>query len=365
MLVLQESVIDELEAAIRTGSPEKRVETLRRITDLFLQQSDQLNDEQIGLFDDVLGHFVERIESRALVELSNRLARVDNAPLDVIRSLARHDEIAVAGPVLSESIRLTTHDLVEIARTRGQEHLLAISGRSELEEKLTDVLLARGNREVMRKVAGNAGSEISAVGFAALVRASENDESIAKATGIRADLPATLLRELLARAAESVREKLLAQAPVHVRREISAVLSDITAQINEEASRPRDFAKAQRFVELLHNNGELDEVTLLGFATERKFEEVVATLALLSESTIDMIKPLMRSQRVEGLLVPCRAARLRWPVVRAVLDCRFMPALTKEVLGQVEAEFNKLTAPSAQRLLRFWKVRETSARSAG
>jgi hypothetical protein len=115
---------------------------------------------------------------------------------------------------------------------------------------------------------------------------------------------------------------------------------------------------------LLHNNGELDEVTLLGFANERKYEEVVVALAVLSETSIDIIKPLMKSPRVEGLLVSCRAARLRWPVVRVVLECRLMPALTREALAQTEIEFGKLTEQSAQRLLRFWKVREASARSA-
>jgi uncharacterized protein (DUF2336 family) len=364
MPILQESVIDELETAIRDGSSERRIETLRRITDLFLEQSDRLNDEQIGLFDNVLGHFVERIESRALAELSDRLARIENAPLDVVRSLARHEEIAVAGPVLAESSRLTTSDLVEIARIRGQDHLLAISGRDELEDRLTDVLLMRGNSDVMHKVATNGGSQISAVGFAALVRASENDERLAEATGIRGDLPVTLLRELMSRAAESVREKLLAQAPVHVRREISAVLAEITTRMDEEATRPRDFTKAQKFVELMHSNGELDEATLIGFATGRKYEETVAALAALSETTIDIVKPLMKSARFEGLLVPCRAAHLRWPAVRAVLECRIMPALGKEALAQAEVEYNKLTAPSAQRLLRFWKVREASGRTA-
>ena len=54
----------ELEAAVTTGTPEKRVETLRRITSLFLDQADQLNEQQIGVFDDVLLHLVQRIEPK-------------------------------------------------------------------------------------------------------------------------------------------------------------------------------------------------------------------------------------------------------------------------------------------------------------
>jgi uncharacterized protein (DUF2336 family) len=116
----QRSLIVELEEAITSGSSEKRVETLRRVTDLFLGEADRLNEAQVGLFDDVLCHLIRRIETKALVELSGHLAPVDNAPIEVIQRLARNDEIAVAGPVLAHSARLTTGDLVEIAGTKSQ-----------------------------------------------------------------------------------------------------------------------------------------------------------------------------------------------------------------------------------------------------
>jgi uncharacterized protein (DUF2336 family) len=77
-----------------------------------------LNDDQIAVFDDVLRKLIERIETRALVELSSRLAPIGNAPIETIRRLAWSDEIAVAGPVLSGSARLTTNDLVKIAATK-------------------------------------------------------------------------------------------------------------------------------------------------------------------------------------------------------------------------------------------------------
>src|SRR6202158_6525113 len=102
------SLIADLEDAIKSGSQDRRVETLRRVTDLFLNDADRLNEAQIGLFDDVLCHLIKRIETKALVELSGHLAAGDNSPIEVIRRLARNDEIAVAGPVLTQSARLTT-----------------------------------------------------------------------------------------------------------------------------------------------------------------------------------------------------------------------------------------------------------------
>lgn len=145
----QPSLIGDLEGAIQNGSDEKRLNTLRRITDLFLTSSRRLSEKQIEVFDAVIGQLIMRVEDRALIELSERLATIENGPIEVIRRLANDDKIAVAGPVLSQSARLATSDLVDIANSKSQDHLLAISSRSYLEEVLTSVLVKRGNTAVL------------------------------------------------------------------------------------------------------------------------------------------------------------------------------------------------------------------------
>ena len=64
---------DDLDAVPRNGSPDKRVDLLRRVTDLFRRLADRLNDEQIGAFDGVLAQPVNRIEAKAPAEISTRL----------------------------------------------------------------------------------------------------------------------------------------------------------------------------------------------------------------------------------------------------------------------------------------------------
>jgi uncharacterized protein (DUF2336 family) len=141
-----ESLIVELERVTHGGSPERCAETMRRVTDLFLTGAERYSEDQVLLFENVLGLLVERIERRAREELSTRLALVDNAPIRVIRRLAQDDEIAVAESVLRQSSRLSDNDLIEIAQTKGQGHLLAISERPKINPAVTDVLLDRGNR---------------------------------------------------------------------------------------------------------------------------------------------------------------------------------------------------------------------------
>ena len=125
------SIIAELEDAVRGGSSAKRVETLRQVTDLFLNDGERLSDDQVKVFDDVLCLLIARVETRAKAELSKRLAPLDYAPFEVIQHLAWDDEIEVAGSVLANSSRLGTDVLVEIASSKGQDHLLAISGRRQ------------------------------------------------------------------------------------------------------------------------------------------------------------------------------------------------------------------------------------------
>ncbi|MEA2929378.1 MAG: hypothetical protein QOG38_1806, partial [Hyphomicrobiales bacterium] len=88
-MIAQQSLIDELEEAVQSGSPEKRVDTLRRVTDLFLLTPAQLNAEQIGVFDHVITHLVARVETKARAELASRLAPIAQAPSDAIQCLAR------------------------------------------------------------------------------------------------------------------------------------------------------------------------------------------------------------------------------------------------------------------------------------
>lgn len=359
------SLFDDLDDVLRNGSADKRVDMLRRVTDLFLSDADRLNDQQIGVFDEVLGHLINKIETKTLAEISARLAPVENAPLDVTLRLARHEAIAVAGPVLTASTRLTTHDLVEIARTGGQDHLLAISERVTIETDVTDILLDRGSRAVVHKVAGNSGAKLSETGFAALLEASETDEKLAERTGLRLDIPVRLLRELLMRATEAVRLKLLSRAPPELQDEVRIALQIASDAVDRESSAPRDFQTAKAFVELLKQNNELHESTLLGFAQSGKYEEMVVATSLLCSASLEIIKPLMQSPRNDGLLIPCKVADLSWGTVSAIMDAKLpSSAKSKQDRERLKNDFAKLTKPNAERLLRFWQVRHVSAKTA-
>jgi hypothetical protein len=125
-------------------------------------------------------------------------------------------------------------------------------------------------------------------------------------------------------------------------------------------SKVRDFTAAKRFVARLKAHGELNEETLLGFAKQRKYEETVTVLAELSQSTIEVVRPLMQSLRDDGVLIPCKAAGLSWRTVQAVLESRFATgSVGPHELARAKGQFARITAESARRLLRFWQVRSS------
>jgi uncharacterized protein (DUF2336 family) len=354
----QHSVIEELEAAVRSGSQERRVQTLRRVTDLFLNEADRLNEAQVAVFDDVLCHLVKRIEAKALAELSTVLAPVDNAPVQIIRKLASDDDILVAEPVLAKSTRLSNEDLIEIAQLKSQKHLAAIAGRSALDETVTDVLLDRGDRKVRQTVAGNFGARFSERGFLNLVENAANDETLAKTIGLRVDLPFQLLRTLLEKATQEVRAWLLAAAPVETQETIKQALLKVSNDVAWEALAPRNFTEAKQTINAMKAAGTLTESAVAAFASERKYEEMVVAIGALCSASINLIAPLIKSPRIEGLLIACKAAGLKWPTVTAILHNRIAQhTLPEAELSKARTEYLKLSAETARRTLRFWAVR--------
>jgi len=364
------SIADEVEAVITAGSAEKCSETAERVTALFLASAGNYSAEQIELFGSVFERLVNTIELRALADVSARIALAEmsaqlapspQAPATVIRRLARHEEISVAGPVLTESPKLSNEDLIEIAKAKGEKHLIAIAGRWWLQEAVTDALLGRSYASVSRKLVSNPGARVSAAGFVVILAQAKSDPELAIATGIRADLPHELRRQLLRSATDAVRTRLLSRAPSYLFEEIRAAISAASADISREFSRPDDLRGARGLIAQLKSSGQLNEAALLKFAKQKRYDETVVALAELSRSSIEIVRPLMQTLRSDGILVPCKVAGLGWETVDAVLDCRFLAGITADdQRAKLKRQFAELTGEKAKGLLNLWMVRSVT-----
>ncbi len=350
------SLIPELESVVRHGSDERRADALRRITALFLHGSSRFTDDHVRLFDDVFVMLINEIESKARAELSRQLAPVANAPLAALKRLAKDEDIMVAGPVLAQSPRLATADLVEIANTMSPEHLYAISSRPTIEEPVTDILVRRGDFTVKRKLVGNAGAKISESGFTTLVRNSEHDSVLAEAVALRPDVPDHMFRELLTRATEVVQRRLLAKARPETQDEIRRVLARVSGDVIT-AKPARDFTDAQARVRALAAAGRLGEADLAVFAKNQAYDNTVAALSQLTGVPIDVVDRLMNGDRADPILILCKAAGYSWPTAREIICARLgNRGKGTPTLDAASANFDRLSTSTAQRVVRFWQV---------
>jgi uncharacterized protein (DUF2336 family) len=364
------SIIDEVEETLRKGSHGRGLETLKRAADLFLSSAGSYGSEQVELFDNIFERLIKTIEIRAIADISARIAlaefseqlsHISQVPPSTVRRLARNDEISIAEPVLKESACLTASDLVDLARHKSERHVLAIASRWQLKEVITDALLARGYPSVSRRIVNNPGAKISAAGFAIVVAQAESDPELAIQIGIRVDLPSELRDQLIRRATEAVRTRLLSRAPSHLFEEIRRAVDVAAASTDRDMSKVCDFSEAKRLVASLEKKGMLNEDVLRAFAERRKYEDTIVALARLSRSRVEVVRPLMQSLRDDGVLVPCKVAQVGWETVSAILQCRYAGgSMSPLELTKAREQFAGMNLEKARQLLRHWHVRISS-----
>jgi uncharacterized protein (DUF2336 family) len=136
------------------------------------------------------------------------------------------------------------------------------------------------------------------------------------------------------------------------------VLEKVSKEFNNSVP-ARDYAAAQREVGALHQAGGLNEPALAAFAKDKKFEHTVAALSVLCAVPIETVDRLMAGNRPDPILILCKAAGHGWATARAIIMARpNAKGTSNAALDEAFINFEKLSAPTAQRVVRFWQVRE-------
>lgn len=355
----QQALIDDLEQVITDKNIGDRAAILRRVADLFVVASGQLSNEQVGLFDDVMGRLLEEIETSARAAFGHVLATLPDAPPRVVRMLALDDAIDVAGPILAHSGQVDDLTLVEGAKTKSQAHLLAISRRKRLAESVTDILVERGDQQVVLSAAGNPGATFSEFGYSTLVQRSSSDDGLAACIWLRPEIPRKHLLKLFADASESVKLELTSKDP----RKASVILEIVAQASHQIQTRAReksaDYAAAYAHVQSLHASGGLGEVQLAEFARAGKFDETSVALSFICELPIALVERAFVDDRSERIIVIAKAFGLSWETVRAILQ---LQAKTRNGLTpkfeQFLETFTRLKVETAKKAIRFYRLRE-------
>ncbi len=362
------SFVNEVEQAVASGDASRRASVLRRVTDLFVEQSSVLNVGQVTVFDEVIWRLARNIELKARAELSDRLADVVNAPRRIVRELAFDDSIQVSRPVLERSTSLDEDDLMQIARERDQDFLLALSHRESLSPRLTDVIVDRGSTHVVRTVASNDGARFSPWGFQHLVEKARADMTLQHHLRARRDLPKEEMNKLIAVARQKVRETLKGEYCDNTDALIDAAIDDVSSTLakgRENATLLDDFSEAERVVEAKSNSGGVNEDDVANWLREGKLDFALAGIALLARVETEMVARAFYSPHYDPLLYLTRAIRFNWGTFKLLLRAKFGREPSRAVLSSGFASFQDLSIPTAQRVVRFLAVRDKALSGGG
>jgi uncharacterized protein (DUF2336 family) len=351
------SFLRDLDEAVSRGSPESRAKALWHTTDLMIAGS--FSDDEIWTFGEVVTRLAEEIEVAARAQLSEKLARFDRAPANIIHKLAFDDSIEVAGPVLRESRQLETYALVANACTKSQAHLLSISKRENIEERVTDELVTRGNQEVVNSVATNNGARFSDFGFLHMVKRAEGDSILAEQLGLRKDIPRHVFQQLIAKATSDVKERLLRERP-EMAKHIQSSVTELAGELQSKfGPLSRGHLVAKRVVSTQHRLGNLNEGSISSYARSHRLEEVTIGLSLLCALPSDVIERAVLDRNRETLLILCKALNFAWDTTMALL---FLAAkdhrITAQDLKDLENEYSRLNIETSRSVLAFYQSRK-------
>ncbi len=357
------SFLEELDIAVSKGSAESRARALWYATDLLIMG--RYTENEIWMFGEIIGRLEQDIEAAARAQLARRLARTDNAPIKIIKKLAFDDSIDVAGPVLRESERLDARTLVANARSKSQQHLLAISQRRSISEEVTDELVTRGNRDVVRSVARNDGARLSDFGILHMIKRSERDSILIEQLGHRKDIPRHLFQQLIAKASDNARKRLESEHP-EAASEIQSLVTDVTGTMHSKfGPASKSYFDAKREVAKLHLYGNLNENKIFEYAQSHRFEETTVGLSLLCGLPVDVVERALIDKNKEIALILAKALGFSWGTAMSLL---FLGAQDHRIVARdledMKREFSGLNIETCRSVLRTYQSRKQAVAAA-
>lgn len=351
-------MLAELEEIAKEKSSERRRELMRSLTDLFLLDDTVKTEIHIQLYDDIITKIISDVETEARVELAERIAPAHDAPKGVIMRLAL-DEISVAAPVLKQSPLLSDDDLIAVAKNKSQEHMLAISERSYVSEKVTDVLIDHGDNRVHHSVVVNDGARVSDKKMNVLLTFAEHDPALIKTLQDK--------REKQKHQIESLVSELNTELEKRLNEKNIAVSEDaqlfFDALLNNEVRGRMFREKVERInvkvlAQKIRDGEMLAEGAFLKLANSDQFIEVGTLLGEIHDLPQDSGIECLMNSKIEPLLILMKAAGCTERGMEAVLKMRSRRLNLTMNYDPVLATFNSLTPDMAARVIRFLKIRK-------
>lgn len=355
-----QSKLHDLIALADEPSSAKRRELLRGVTDLFFAGEGH-DPVQMGLFDDVMSQLAGEMEEAVKVELAERLSHAPTPPRGLSKALAL-DSIAVAQPILRGSSSLSEEDLLEVARTRGQDHLRAISQRASVPSAVSDAIVQRGDDDTLGVLLRNEGAVLSREAHEAVVDRAAANPALHEAVVDRHSLPVDLLNEMYfmveAKLRDRIMEKNADMDPATLEAALNAGRKRVAAQ---DGALPADHAQAELEFHAIKAKGGVSPQALAGMLRAKKTTLFLVALAEMADIDFHTARKILERRELDGLAVVCKAADFDRALFLTFALLILDPS--DDVMGKAKAYgelYGDLPRDSALRTIRFWRLRRQS-----
>ncbi|ALL12643.1 DUF2336 domain-containing protein [Caulobacter henricii] len=352
-----QSKLHDLIALADEPSSARRRELLRGVTDLFFT-GDSHDPVQMGLFDDVMSQLAGDMEEAVRIELAERLSQAPAAPRGISRTLAK-DSIAVAQPILKNSSSLSENDLLEVARTRGQDHLRAISQRTRVPSAVSDAIVQHGDDTTLGVLLRNEGAVLSRQAHEAVVDRAAANPALHEAVVDRHGLPVDLLNEMYFMVEARLRERIMAKNadvdPATLEAALDAGRKRVAAG---DGALPADHAQAEHEFRAIKARGGATAAALAAMLRAKNTTLFLVALADMADIDFHTARHILERHELDALAVVCKAADFDRALFLTFALLILEPS--DDVMGKAKAYgelYGALPREAALRTIRFWRLR--------
>ena len=358
--VAADSRIHDLIALAHETDSARRRDLLRGVTDLFFSGG-RHGPTEMALFDDVLGQLAGEMEVAVRAELADRMAHGSGAPVGLMSRLAR-DEIEVARPVLQHSWALSDADLLQVARTHGQDHLRAISQRHSVSAVVSEAIVERGDDQTLGVLLRNEGAELSRTAHEQAIDRAAVNPALHEAVVTRASLPVDLLNEMYFVVEAQLRDRILARNAKIDPAQLEAALSAGRKRVAlGDGALPADYAEAEAAVRVMKAKGEISPRTLAAMLRNRETTRFLVALGVLADIDFHTARMILERKELDALAIVCKAAdfdrSLFLTFTVLILDRADDAMARAKAHGDL---YGALPRDSALRTIRFWRMRRST-----
>ena len=341
-------------------SSEGRRELLRQVTEQLSSQGGGHSD--FASFDQLLTAVASDYSTQVRADLAKLIAGND-ALFACSAQLFALDEIAVAEPVLRHSKVLTDDTLMRVIAEKSQTHMMAVTGRHDISERVSHALVEKGDFAVVTSLLKNDRAKIASHTFEAVALRAQDSEMLQAPLVRRNDVPADLLNDLYVKVEKGLRQEILKKFNHLSEAEIEEAFNRSRDRLSKQYGvAPEDMAAATKRVNAMARHGELLPPVLVSLLREGAGSRTVfmAAFARLADVDFELIQRTVASHDLDTVALLCRGAnfdRGLFVTLAINLDGKDRGLTAAEEFGKL---YECVPVVAAQRALRFWKVRDAA-----